>query len=50
LKFKTASVVSALDLDGIPGGTSVPVVLSGALADSCEFIATDCLTRVPARK
>jgi hypothetical protein len=45
LKFKAASVVSALQLDDVEPGESVELVLSGTLADGCAFIATDCLTR-----
>jgi hypothetical protein len=48
LKFDTPTVVAALELDELPGGTFVDVLVSGELLDGCQFIATDCVRLVPA--
>jgi len=43
MKFRTDDLVSALELDSLPPGTVVEVVLSGTLDDGCEFTAHDCV-------
>ena len=47
LKFRTDELVEALELDDVLPGALVELVLSGALADGCEFIASDCVRIVP---
>ena len=48
MKFKSDDVASALNLDGMPGGSVVPLVLRGNLPDGRPFVAgTDCIWFVP---
>ena len=47
LKFSTPELVEALELDTLPAGAMVELVVSGQLDDGCEFIATDCVRLVP---
>jgi hypothetical protein len=47
LKFSRSDVSSSLQLDALPADTHVELVLSGEMADSCEFIAPDCVWLVP---
>ena len=43
MKFRTDDLVDALELDDLLPGELVELVLSGTLADGCEFIAFDCV-------
>jgi hypothetical protein len=43
LKFSRSDVSSSLQLDALPAGTIVELVLSGEVANSCNFIAPDCV-------
>jgi hypothetical protein len=47
LKFKTDDVVDALELDDLPMGEWVELVLSGALLDGTPFEVSDCIRLVP---
>ena len=47
LHFRTADLVDALEMDDLPGGALVPLVVSGVLLDGTEFTATDCVWLVP---
>jgi hypothetical protein len=47
MKFKTDDVVAALQLEGLPGGTVLELVLSGMLTDGTGFSASDCVVIVP---
>ncbi len=47
MKFKTDLVVPTLEMDGLPGGALVPLVLRGTLLDGTPFVATDCVRLVP---
>ena len=47
MKFQTQLVVAELQLDDLPGGTFVELVLSGELSDGTPFSATDCIRLVP---
>ncbi len=46
LKFSTPELVEALQLDTLPAGSMVELVVSGQLDDGCGFIATDCVRLV----
>jgi hypothetical protein len=39
--------VEALELDSLSAGALVELVVTGALNDGCQFIATDCVRLVP---
>ena len=47
MKFKTRDLVDALELDELPGGAVVELVLSGSLLDGTPFVAGDCIVIVP---
>ncbi len=47
MKFSTPEVVAALQLDALPEGTVVELVVTGSMADGCEFAARDCVVLVP---
>ena len=47
MTFRTDAVVAALDLDGLPAGALVELVVSGCLLDGTAFRASDCLRLVP---
>jgi len=47
MKFDTPELVAALELEDLPGGASVELVLSGELLDTTHFSATDCVILVP---
>ncbi len=47
MKFKTRDLVDALELDELPGGAVVELVLSGSLLDGTSFVAGDCIMMVP---
>ncbi|MHC4416773.1 MAG: hypothetical protein ACYS0G_16000 [Planctomycetota bacterium] len=47
VKFKTQQMVAALELDGLPEGAEVELVVSGALLDGTLFVARDCIWLVP---
>jgi hypothetical protein len=49
MKFATQEVVAALDLDGLPAGALVPLVLTGNMAGTDQWFTTpiDCLRLVP---
>lgn len=49
MKFPTDDVVDVLELNDLPAGALVELVVSGTLADGCKFIATDCVRLVPPR-
>lgn len=50
MKFRTDDVVAALQLDGFPGGATVPLVVSFSLVDGTSFTsASDCVRLVPLR-
>ncbi|MCH7474495.1 MAG: hypothetical protein IIA27_07460 [Gemmatimonadetes bacterium] len=46
LKFSTPELVEPLELDTLPAGSMVELVVSGQLDDGCGFIATDCVRLV----
>lgn len=48
LKFETDELVAALELDALPPGSQVELVVSGKLMDGTPFAATDCVILVPA--
>jgi hypothetical protein len=47
MKFKTDDVVSILELDSLPAGAWVELVVSGQLLDGTTFSANDCVRLVP---
>ncbi len=47
MRFRTDDVVAALELDDLPAGDLVELVVSGALLDGTEFSASDCIRLVP---
>ncbi len=48
MKFKTDNVVAALELSDLPGGSLVPLMLTGTLLDGTPFVTSDdCLRLVP---
>jgi hypothetical protein len=47
LKFKSGDLVEALELDGLPAGSLVELVVSGQLLGGTEFAASDCIRIVP---
>ena len=47
MKFKTDDVVAALQLNDLPAGDLVELVVSGALLDGTPFSASDCIRLVP---
>jgi hypothetical protein len=47
MKFKTVDVVEALELNDLPAGAAVELVVVGSLLDGTEFEARDCITIVP---
>ena len=47
MKFKTDNVVAALQLNDLPAGDLVELVVSGALLDGTAFSASDCIRLVP---
>ena len=48
MKFKTDDVVAALELNALPAGDLVPLVVTGTLLDGTPFeTATDCIRLVP---
>jgi len=49
LKFDTQALVIELQLDDLPGGASVELVVSGELSDGTGFSAADCIALVPPR-
>ncbi|MCH8153535.1 MAG: FG-GAP repeat protein [Planctomycetes bacterium] len=47
MKFKTDDVVASLQLNDLPAGDLVELVVSGALLDGTAFSASDCIRLVP---
>ena len=47
MKFKTDDVVAALQLNDLPAGDLVELVVSGTLLDGTPFSASDCIRLVP---
>jgi parallel beta-helix repeat protein len=47
LKFLSNDVVGMLDLNGLPDGDLVELVVSGQLLDGTDFSANDCIRLVP---
>ena len=47
MKFKTDNVVAGLELNSLPPGALVPLVLRGMLYDGTPFVASDCVRLVP---
>jgi hypothetical protein len=47
MKFRTRDLVDLLELDELPGGAVVELVLSGSLLDGTPFVAGDCIVIVP---
>jgi hypothetical protein len=47
MKFDTAALVAALELDDLPPGDLVELVLTGELTDGRPFEASDCVRLVP---
>jgi hypothetical protein len=47
MKFRSADVVEVLELDSLPAGDLVELVVSGQLLDGTEFSASDCIGLVP---
>jgi len=48
MKFNTETLVAELELDDLPGGAMVELIVSGALSDGTPFSAADCIRLVPA--
>jgi parallel beta-helix repeat protein len=47
MKFDTEAIVTELELNDLPGGATVELVVSGALSDGTPFTASDCIRLVP---
>lgn len=47
LKFETEGLAEELELEDLPPGSSVELVLSGELLDGTPFAASDCVQLVP---
>jgi hypothetical protein len=47
LKFKSADLVAALELNSLTVGALVPLVLNGELLDGTAFVAYDCVRLIP---
>ncbi len=47
MKFRTDELVEALELDALPGGSVVELVLAGSLLDGTAFVANDCIVILP---
>ncbi|MHC4416111.1 MAG: hypothetical protein ACYS0G_12590 [Planctomycetota bacterium] len=47
MKFRTQNVVDTLELDDLPGGELVELVVSGTLLDGTPFVGSDCVRLVP---
>ncbi len=47
MKFRTDELVEALELDALPGGAVVELVLSGSLLAGTPFQASDCIVILP---
>src|SRR5262245_25201827 len=47
MKFKSQDLVEALQLDDLPAGALVPVLVTGELNDGTAFTSQDCLRLVP---
>ncbi|HUU82528.1 MAG TPA: proprotein convertase P-domain-containing protein [Phycisphaerae bacterium] len=47
MKFKTDEVVDVLELDSLPSGALVELVVTGKLDTGCRFVASDCVRLVP---
>ncbi len=43
MKFSRSEMTTVLDLDGLAVGDEVEIVVTGTLADGCEFVARDCI-------
>ena len=49
MKFSSRDVVAALELEDVPGGTELELVVSGSLLDETAFVAHDCIVLRPSR-
>lgn len=47
MRFRRPQLTNVLQLDGLPGGTLIELVLSGNLLDGTPFTANDCIMLVP---
>jgi hypothetical protein len=47
MKFRTDEMVAALELDSLPEGTDLELVVSGTLMDGTDFAGSDCVRIVP---
>jgi hypothetical protein len=47
MKFRTDDVVAALELDDLPAGAELELVVSGTLVDGTPFSGSDCVLLVP---
>ncbi|HKQ50410.1 MAG TPA: hypothetical protein VJZ71_20215 [Phycisphaerae bacterium] len=47
MHFRVDDLVSALELDALPDGSEVALVLTGMMTDRTSFSATDCMWLVP---
>jgi len=47
MKFVSQEVVTALQLNGLPAGSLVPLNVTGLLTDGTAFTSTDCIRLVP---
>jgi len=49
LRFDTQAVVKALQLSTVALNASVQLIVTGTQSDGCDFIAGDCMVRVPVK-
>ncbi len=49
MKFSSPDVVAVLELDDVPGGSELELVVTGSLLDETPFVAYDCIVLRPQR-
>ena len=47
MKFRTEAIVEALELEDVPNGAQVEVMVTGTLLDGTPFFSSDCLLIMP---